>query len=488
MTTTTRVLVAARLSRGVGEDEKSRIDRDDEDAQKWAADREGTEIVAVSKDPNVSGSVSPWKRPSLGPWLTDTNLIAQYDEIVASAIDRLGRNARDLSDLRRWAEDHGKTIRILSPSLSWPVADGDLGSLVIWPVLEALAEIEYRTTKKRYADARAAIKSNKSFYGRVPWGYRVEGDKYSKTLAVDPDKRRYLQGMVERALNGDTYLSICRWLDSEGVKTDQGDHWSPKSVAGILRNQALKGRYVDADGRPIVTFTGLLDAGEWNELQRALGRGHRGKTTSETALLHGVIVCAVCGLSMTRHTIKAERKDGTKHVSTYYRCKGTAISPSTCSNMVSLEDTDAWVDQWFTQDGFGLASTEIIETVTVPGADHAAEAAEVDADLRALDFDAPDWKAQQDALLAERNRIKALPSSPTTTERPTGVTVGEVWQSLDTDGRRSYLIAAGILVSAMSKAAAQKADPLTEFGGDTYRAIFGDPHKVVGVLQSITTK
>src|ERR1022692_3417658 len=101
---TTRVLVAARLSRGVGEDEKSRIDRDDEEAEKWAADREGTEIVAVSKDPNVSGSVPPWKRPSLGPWLRDANLVKGYDEIVASAIDRLGRNARDLHDLRRWAE------------------------------------------------------------------------------------------------------------------------------------------------------------------------------------------------------------------------------------------------------------------------------------------------------------------------------------------------------------------------------------------------
>ena len=87
--TSTRVLVAARLSR-VTDQGQSRIERDDEAAEKWATGREGCTIVAVSKDAGVSGGTSPWKRPQLGPWLTDPALIARYDEIVASSIDRLG--------------------------------------------------------------------------------------------------------------------------------------------------------------------------------------------------------------------------------------------------------------------------------------------------------------------------------------------------------------------------------------------------------------
>ena len=64
--TSTRVLVAARLSR-VTEQGQSRIERDDQAAEKWATGRDGCTIVAVSKDAGVSGAVSPWKRKRLGP-------------------------------------------------------------------------------------------------------------------------------------------------------------------------------------------------------------------------------------------------------------------------------------------------------------------------------------------------------------------------------------------------------------------------------------
>ena len=149
---------------------------------------------------------------------------------------------------------------------------------------------------------------------------------------------------------------------------------------------------------------------------------------------------------MYRHRSYSQRKDGTRLHNLYYRCTGTDKAPSRCRNSIPLDDVEAFVNLWFTEDG-PFARTEIVETVVVNGADHSAELAEIDADLRALDFDEPDWERKQKALITERNRLKALPAEPSRVEEhPTGKTVGEVWASLSDVAKRKYLIAAGVKV------------------------------------------
>ncbi len=84
------------------------------------------------------------------------------------------------------------------------------------------------------------------------------------------------------------------------------------------------------------------------------------------------------------------------------------------------------------------------------------------------------------ALRSERARLLALSSEPSTAiERPTGVTVGEVWSTLDDEARRSYLVAAGVKVRVVSSGAL-RAEP-----GREIRYITGNPHKVIGTLRGI---
>jgi DNA invertase Pin-like site-specific DNA recombinase len=97
-------------------------------------------VVATFIEAGVSGATSPWRRPGLGKWLTDPALIAQYDEIVASSLDSLSRSTRDLAELRVWAEEHNKRLRILSPSLVWPGEPGDFSTGIVWSVLGELAQ------------------------------------------------------------------------------------------------------------------------------------------------------------------------------------------------------------------------------------------------------------------------------------------------------------------------------------------------------------
>lgn len=293
---------------------------------------------------------------------------------------------------------------------------------------------------KRYSDLQSHLKEKGSLAGRPPWGFFIIGDKYDKTLIPDPAKVKYLKGMVRRALRGDTFSSIARWLELEGVETMHGTKWMQNTVSGILRSPSLKGQRIDAAGKVELKHEGIMSSAEWNELQAALDArpGRRGKITVETALLTGVIFCDRCRSPMYRHRSASKRRDGTRpapYVS--YRCMVTNQEPSQCRNVVVLDDIEAWVDLWFT--GLGpFAKTEIVEQVVIPGDEHLAEIAELEAELRELDFDSPNYEDRHRSLLVERARLKALPAEPAKViEHPTGVTVGQVWAGLDDQAKHN---------------------------------------------------
>ena len=502
-TNSSKVLVVTRLSR-ITDDDQNRTDRDSEDASQWAA-REGFEVVHVTRDEGVSGSIPPWDRPELGPYLTDLEKVASYDVIWASSIDRLARSVRDLHDLKRWAEDHGKTVHVHKPELMWPAPEGlaGMGYRVLWDVLAELAELELTMTKERQANARVKVSANSGFIGKPPFGFRVTGERYARVLELDPVLEPYLRGMVERALRGDTLSSIGKWLDSEGIrpttkstrKRRTNDGWHHASVTKVLRSPALKGRRMSEDGRTVLhKHEGIMTPAEWNELQQALdGRSsRRGPTSVETALLTGSITCALCAGPMWRHKRASTRKEtGTTNSCFYYRCTGTSQEPSKCRNMIRLTDVEQWVNDWFTitdtvtLDGDvvlgSFGNTEIVELVTVNGHDHADEIAELELELRGLNYDAPDFLTKQSTLMAERNRLKSLPVEPSKLiERPTGVKVGDAWARLDDAARRRYLLAAGVKVQVRPL---QK----NEAGGINNHAVWleGDPHKVIGTLQRV---
>ena len=278
----TRVLVAARLSRS--SDEASRIERDDEKARAWA-EANGRQVAATVEDAGVSGSVSPFKRKGLGPWLdTEGVLIHDYDEIVASSVDRLGRNFRDMCALRDWAEDTHKGITVLDPPLHWPPAPDDVLTPIMWDLLARFAQWELQTITKRHRDARVKVRENGGYVGRPPFGFEVVGEKYSRTIQPIPNLTPAIRELVRRALRGDTLLSMAQWLDSEGIccpqlgKVANGKvvtGWSPTSVKSFLTNPVLKGKQVSKDGRVMHTHQGIMSVGEWNELQVAVQRGQK---------------------------------------------------------------------------------------------------------------------------------------------------------------------------------------------------------------------
>jgi hypothetical protein len=236
--------------------------------------------------------------------------------------------------------------------------------------------MELRIITKRYADMRLDFLDRGALLGKPTWGFRIVGEKGNKTIEPDLELVPYLRGMVERRSRGDTLLSICRWLGAEGAKPSRSAVWHPMTVRKVLTSPALKGRRLNEAGKVILRHEGIMSASERGKLQAVIDANpHRGPTTADTAPLTHAVICDLCDRPMLHHKTWNLRKDGTRSYNHYYRCKGTDVEASTCRNMIPQAELEDWADHWFTEDG-PFANVELVETIVVPGYDHAAELAE----------------------------------------------------------------------------------------------------------------
>jgi hypothetical protein len=218
----------------------------------------------------------------------------------------------------------------------------------------------------------------------------------------------------------------------------------------VLENPCLIGRRKNAKGQTELRFPPILDMDVWAPLQARLKATReapaRGAVSDNPALLAGIIYCAWCGRRMHFKRPYNVHKDGTRAYRSVYRCDGTIREWSTCRNMISAKEADEMVSSWVTD---VIGKHELISRVMVPGHGYDDEIAEIEAEIRALDLDDPDYLEKVTALRAERARLQGLPAvADEVMEQPTGTTIGQHWATLDTPGRRAWLLAGQVKVMA----------------------------------------
>jgi len=334
---------------------------------------------------------------------------------------------------------------------------------IIWDNLVNIASAEWENTSTRYRRMQEHLRSTKSFVGRPPFGYRIAGEAKSKTLEPDEAQADAIRAAVALYLGGKSLRYLCAYLDAEGIPTRRGGSWVPKTLSDVLRNPVLAGRRVDGKGRTVLKVPPILNPDTWARLQAELDRKAFKKGAARTGIdiLCGVVVCAKCGGPMYRIRTQNIRKDGSKQYNVYYRCWGTATSPSRCANMYPLAELEERAERYMATT---ISRCPRYETITIPGHGHEEEIYEVERDLRELDFDDPDFTAKQVALLAERARLRALPSVPAFSERrATGDTIGEHWATLKTDAeKREFLQLLGMVIRVRRGKPRDEADPFSE--------------------------
>jgi DNA invertase Pin-like site-specific DNA recombinase len=449
----------ARLSQYA--DGKTGIDTQDEDDRRWAADN-SHEIVQMVAD-HISGRVPPFKRKNAGKWLNDPALMALYDGILVAKIDRLTRH-RDW-DIRQWAEQHGKKIIIVNPTLIWPPEPGDIATPIIWDNLVNIAASEWAETSKRWKRMQQSKRDQKSFVGKPPYGYRIvklDGTNL-KTLEPDPETAPVVKSIFQMYDQGMSIYQIVDSLNGAGIRSPQGQvkGWQHNTVRRILQNPSTVGR-IQYKGATVLRVPPLVSQEDFNRVNaRIKSRATRGPGRKETALLTGMVFCDN-GSPMYRQRARSDD---------FYYCNHGC--PAGSRLMVKVSYLDSVVDDMV----MSVGDEPHMITVVTAGDDHSDEIDQIRLEIRDLDPEADDYDTRLSELRGELANLRSLPSTPRKVEyKPSGKTIGEVWQSLDTAGKRRFLQDAGVRFHVSRGADREVSvvigpDPATFEGGDLYRLI-----------------
>jgi DNA invertase Pin-like site-specific DNA recombinase len=410
------VLLAARLSRKGGKQEGLGIETQDARMLAWA-EQQGHTVAGVAGDYS-RGTVAPWDRPHLKPWVTQPDQMARYEAIIAYKHDRLSRGPwADEARIRMWAEEHGKKLIIVDGPQWPPRHDGDKWS---WEAAATQSRKEWEEIRERSMRAQAALREKDKHVGRAAFGWTITGDKYDKQLAVFEPEAEITREMVRRYLDGESLAEICQDFDRRDITTRSGAKWNAKTMGQYLKRPVLYGSRTGTHG--VQHVEGIIDFDEWQAVQKRLkARAHKtgGKVPSEYALLSGVLYC----------------EEGHKlyRFNTGYYCR---TCPTNERVLIPQDRAEAEVIKWVSQ----LTEPEI-QTVVEHGTNHREEIDRLSADISSLDPRSPDYLTQVTEMGSEIQRLQALPTEPDSVrEIRTGRTIGEAFLMQPTAGQRAFLI------------------------------------------------
>jgi site-specific DNA recombinase len=426
-----------------------------ENSIKSYAARKNANIVHIVMDLDVSGAVSPFERPELGTWLTDSEKMAQYDGLIVHKLDRLTRSLLDFQTLLIWRRKHGKTIISVSEGIDFSTPSGNR----LANNLMMFAEFEReRMRERRKERAFTDRKSGHISYGPavVPFGYMpVRVDSHFE-LAPHPENKKVVAWIAEQCIAGKPASQVARYLDSRNVPSAKGGKWTSTIILTMMRNPVIKG-YVVArssederrtivcgnDGMPL-RRQALISDQTWEKLQAALNassKPHSGIRFGASLLLQ-VAFCAACGKPLY---INRRLKNG-KPLGTYYR----HASNDRCGQpQVRAETLEGIVEEEILR---AVGDMQRLEPVAHKAIDHADQLAaaqtainELDTEYEAYRLPASTYARMISRLEAKRDALVALPTRAGHTEYvPTDQTYREHWESLDTEGRHKFLLDASV--------------------------------------------
>ncbi|MEU6381788.1 recombinase family protein [Streptomyces sp. NPDC046909] len=429
-------------------------------------DAEEMELVDFAVDIDVSASISPWMRPSLGDWLN--NKKDQFDHIVILKIDRIARSVRHLTDIIEWCEANGKGLISCEEGFDLSKPWGK----TIAKILAVVAEAELDAIKARNRASRETMrKTGRWPGGLVPFGRRaVKGDA-GFTLELDPEYGPTLIEMIRRFIEKPSFSAVADWLNEQGVPTAQdiariraaagesttrladpkprGARWTPTTVQAVLVSRSLLGEYVRAsgavarndDGTPVMRSEPVLNEEEWAKLSDAVASVKYKKQKGSTSPTVGVTFCMLCGSSL--YFVKGDPAKGKRE---RYRCHGNKSKGiQACPKQrFWAEDLYPWLESALLGE---IGHLERMESKTTIDDSRAAKLAVIDGRMNQLlkelqqgEISAVAYGSQVASLAQDREKVTSQEGpKPVTVWTGTGEGYAEWWGRSSVDERREWL-------------------------------------------------
>ncbi len=295
----------------------------------------------------------------------------------------------------------------------------------------------------RYRRMHKALLDQAFFVGKPPYGYEIVKvtDTEHKTLKPHPVNAAVVRTIFELYLTEEwSVRRIAEWLNEKGVPEPQPAKegmtrkhagWNDQAVRRILRKPSAIGRIMRL-GKTVLRVDPLVQVDDYQRVQVIMDkRGTRNVVSQETAIMTGMLFC--------EHGSPMYRLQGRKVPSNpsglYYYCKGC---PKGQRTLVALDYIDSAVNESI----MSIGDEPHFEITIIPGDDHTYEIDEVKQEISLLDPEHDDYDTELARLREKLRELRALPSKPAKLDyKPSGRTIGAVWQSLeDAADKRRFLM------------------------------------------------
>lgn len=339
MTTRGRYVGVLRLSQDKDASTSIRRQRESIETYVSASHFPGV-LIGWAEDTNVSGGLSPFKRPQLGKWLT--RRVDEFDGIVAMNVDRLTRRALHFSQLHDWGRGSGK--RIVCVSEGYDSEDPQTKEKAL--AAAAFAETEFDTITGRIRDGVQGRLSSRSWVsGTPPMGYAIKSvpGQNRKILVRDHGYAQVMDRLLGGLADGKTLHRIALELNEIGAPTwsdyrlalrgaePRGAYWQQTTLANAVRRPTFAGIYTykgeaveDDKGNPIlIAEDPFMSFEDWSELVVRLEPQKREAKARQRVSKHpltGISLCGRCGSALGSTSVS--QKHGRYHA--YYRCSKRA--------------------------------------------------------------------------------------------------------------------------------------------------------------------
>ncbi|MDF2989299.1 MAG: site-specific recombinase, invertase Pin [Eubacterium sp.] len=251
--------------------------------------------------------------------------------IVSKEISRTSRDILDIIELKRSLVAQGAFFISIKEGYD-SRTDDDEFLLVIHA---GLAQKERKTTSSRVKITQLIkAKEGKTNVANPAFGYKLSED--GQHLVVNPEQAEVYKLIVDRFLEGWGRLKICKYLNSQGVKTSRGgNNWTTNSIINILINPVYLGVNMynvtvtvrDSSGkakrrvRPqeqwIVredTHPALISRDKFDRIQQLVldrkEKDNKEWSCTKKYLLSGLLYCSSCGSRLYGGKIPKNKSKG----------------------------------------------------------------------------------------------------------------------------------------------------------------------------------
>lgn len=414
-----RTLGAARLSRK--KDESTSIERQIEQITLTAQIR-GDKLIHITEDSDISGSISPFAREGLGPWLIDPEKISQWDTLVVAKLDRLTRSLKDFDELVEWLDANDKTLVSVSESLDLSTSTGRMFA----NLLAMFAQFERERIGERRREAGVKMRENGWWQGgQPPYGRRpVKVDSHWE-LEDDPAQKGIIERMARGIIGGKSRRQIGRDLTTDGIPTPKNaKEWGERTITKILRSEDT---------------AGLLDPDIHSRMIEALdGTKTSWTKRGDAAMLLNVSSCP-CG--QPHYARRWQHKTSGK-VYQYYGCAAKCGQRN-----IRMDVLDSVVEGMMIE-YYGDLQMAIEQPTR--GYSRKAELTAIERKIHMLPMDAEDYDERYEELRAEWKSINSRKNGKSDKAEPirTGQTLAEWWPTASPQIRRELLLRYGVKLTA----------------------------------------